>query len=59
MLRTALLVTAATLGVAAPALAVTATMGNDATDRVYVDSYANFTIVDTNNPAPSTATSRR
>lgn len=40
-----------TLSVVAAALAVSATMGNDATLRGNVDSYQNFTIVDTNNPA--------
>lgn len=32
--------------------AVTATMGNDAADRSNADTWADFTIVDTNNPAP-------
>lgn len=41
----------ATVGLAAPALAVTVTMGNPATDRGSVDTWMDSTTVDTNNPA--------
>lgn len=40
------------LSAATAAFAVSATIGNDATLRTHVDSYRNFAIVDTNNPAP-------
>lgn len=35
-----------------PAAAVTSTLGNTATDRASFDTWVNFTIVDTNHPAP-------
>lgn len=42
----------AAVSLAAPALAVTASIGNAPTDRSSVDTWVNFTIVDTNHPAP-------
>ncbi|RPF29015.1 hypothetical protein [Georgenia muralis] len=47
-----LVMTAAVLGLTTAAHALTGTLGNPATDRAYVDGYHNFTIVDTNHPAP-------
>lgn len=46
-------VAAATMAMtmAVPAFAVTVTMGNEPVDRALVDSFVNFTIVDTNHPA--------
>jgi hypothetical protein len=46
------LATMMVLSIVGTAFAVSATMGNDATLRGNVDGYHNFTIVDTNNPAP-------
>lgn len=43
---------AATIGVAATAVAVTATIGNDAIIRPNLTGFENFTVVDTNRPAP-------
>lgn len=40
------------MGTAATAWAVTASMGNAVIDRATRDTFTNFTIVDTNNPAP-------
>jgi len=40
--------------VARPALATDFTIGNDATARTLVDTYQNFVIIDTNNPAAFT-----
>ena len=54
MRRTLMTVAAAAgaIGVfTATALAVSATMGNDAIDRGNVDTFQNFTVVDTNSPA--------
>ena len=48
LLITGLLTTA----LAAPAFAVTATMGNDAIPGTAVDTWSNSTTVDTNHPAP-------
>jgi hypothetical protein len=46
------LVIAATVGVTTAAFGVSATVGNAATDRATVDTWRNFTIVDTNHSAP-------
>jgi hypothetical protein len=46
------LVIAATVGLTTAAFAVSATVGNPAMDRGSVDTWRNFTIVDTNHPAP-------
>lgn len=43
---------AAVLGLSTAAHALTGTLGNDATNRATTDTWINFTIVDTNNPAP-------
>jgi hypothetical protein len=51
-LLTAVLAAAMALSAATAAFAVSATIGNSAIDRPSVDSWQNFTIVDTNNPAP-------
>lgn len=51
-MSTVLIVMFAVLGLATAAhAAITATLGNDATNRGFADGYQNFTIVDTNNPA--------
>ena len=41
---------------ASSALASSLTVGNSSTNRASADSYANFTVVDTNNPATATGT---
>lgn len=46
------LATVLALGAVATAFAVTSQIGNEASNRGLVDTYSNFTIVDTNNPAP-------
>ena len=46
------LVAAALIGFTGTAMAVSATIGNPATDRDSVDTWSNFTIVDTNTSAP-------
>lgn len=48
---TLLVAGAACIGLAGPAMAVTVTMGNAATDRATVDSWTNSVTVDTNHPA--------
>lgn len=50
--RVALVTALAIMGLAAPALAVTAPMGNAPVPRVQVDEYFDNTFVDMNNPAP-------
>jgi hypothetical protein len=40
------------VGLTTAAFAVSATVGNTATDRAEVDTWRNFTVVDTNHPAP-------
>lgn len=42
----------AAISLAAPALAVTGMMGNDATDRFSTESWSNFTMIDRHHPAP-------
>ena len=46
------MVLATVVGATGTALAVSATLGNPANDRSSVDSWSDFTIVDTNNSAP-------
>lgn len=51
-LFTVVLAAAMALSAATAAFAVSATIGDSATLRNHADSFSNFTIVDTNNPAP-------